>query len=278
MAHKTWFITGTSTGLGREWALAALERGDSVAGTARRREPAQRPGRDLRRADAPARARRHGPGRGVRCRGPCARAVRETRRRHQQRRLRTERRGGRGVGATGAGPVRHQLLRCTLGDPGCTALPARAGQRSHHSGLVRRRHHRGSTTQHLQRVEVGARGDERGPRRRGSWLRHLRRRSWSQAVTALRRQPPRTDAIPIAAYQPARERQQQMAAARAGSEGDPRATRAAILAIVDADKPPFRVLLGADLLQYVEATYASRLDTWRQWEPISVAAHDTPIV
>ena len=32
---KVWFITGTSRGFGREWALAALERGDRVAGTAR---------------------------------------------------------------------------------------------------------------------------------------------------------------------------------------------------------------------------------------------------
>src|SRR3954451_4868059 len=35
MANKTWFITGTSRGFGREWAKAALERGDRVAGTAR---------------------------------------------------------------------------------------------------------------------------------------------------------------------------------------------------------------------------------------------------
>ncbi|MFJ4657012.1 SDR family NAD(P)-dependent oxidoreductase [Nocardia sp. NPDC088792] len=32
---KVWFITGVSRGLGREWASAALERGDRVAGTAR---------------------------------------------------------------------------------------------------------------------------------------------------------------------------------------------------------------------------------------------------
>lgn len=32
---KTWFITGTSKGFGREWAEAALERGDRVAATAR---------------------------------------------------------------------------------------------------------------------------------------------------------------------------------------------------------------------------------------------------
>jgi NAD(P)-dependent dehydrogenase (short-subunit alcohol dehydrogenase family) len=34
MAVKTWFITGTSRGFGREWAIAALDRGDQVAATA----------------------------------------------------------------------------------------------------------------------------------------------------------------------------------------------------------------------------------------------------
>lgn len=33
---KNWFITGTSRGFGRQWAIAALERGDRVAATARR--------------------------------------------------------------------------------------------------------------------------------------------------------------------------------------------------------------------------------------------------
>src|SRR3954447_23820674 len=35
MTTKTWFITGASRGFGREWAIAALERGDRVAATAR---------------------------------------------------------------------------------------------------------------------------------------------------------------------------------------------------------------------------------------------------
>src|ERR1700737_5286914 len=35
MTEKVWFITGTSRGFGREWAIAALERGDKVAATAR---------------------------------------------------------------------------------------------------------------------------------------------------------------------------------------------------------------------------------------------------
>ncbi len=33
---KTWFITGASKGFGREWAEAALKRGDKVAATARK--------------------------------------------------------------------------------------------------------------------------------------------------------------------------------------------------------------------------------------------------
>ena len=35
MAEKIWFITGASRGFGREWTIAALERGDKVAATAR---------------------------------------------------------------------------------------------------------------------------------------------------------------------------------------------------------------------------------------------------
>ena len=35
MSARTWFITGSSRGFGREWAIAALERGDAVAATAR---------------------------------------------------------------------------------------------------------------------------------------------------------------------------------------------------------------------------------------------------
>ncbi|HEX4466479.1 MAG TPA: SDR family NAD(P)-dependent oxidoreductase, partial [Solirubrobacteraceae bacterium] len=35
MATKTWLITGTTRGFGREWAQAALARGDKVVATAR---------------------------------------------------------------------------------------------------------------------------------------------------------------------------------------------------------------------------------------------------
>jgi NAD(P)-dependent dehydrogenase (short-subunit alcohol dehydrogenase family) len=38
MAHRTWLITGSSRGFGRELASAALESGDNVVATARRPE------------------------------------------------------------------------------------------------------------------------------------------------------------------------------------------------------------------------------------------------
>ena len=59
-------------------------------------------------------------------------------------------------------------------------------------------------------------------------------------------------------------------------QGDPMATRAAILAVVDADEPPLRIIFGAGPLQMVTALYESRLATWRRWEDVSVAAHGTP--
>ena len=45
MTEKVWFITGTTTGLGREWAIAALDRGDRVAATARNVGSHRRPRR-----------------------------------------------------------------------------------------------------------------------------------------------------------------------------------------------------------------------------------------
>jgi hypothetical protein len=53
------------------------------------------------------------------------------------------------------------------------------------------------------------------------------------------------------------------------------ATRSAILEVVDADEPPLRIFFGAGALQTVEADYGRRLENWRKWEPVSVAAHGT---
>src|SRR5260370_4153967 len=58
--------------------------------------------------------------------------------------------------------------------------------------------------------------------------------------------------------------------------GDPAATAAAILKVVDADEPPLRLLLGSSLLPRIRQIYAERLDTWEKWAAVSNAAQGSP--
>ncbi|HYB35340.1 MAG TPA: SDR family NAD(P)-dependent oxidoreductase [Mycobacterium sp.] len=51
--------------------------------------------------------------------------------------------------------------------------------------------------------------------------------------------------------------------------GDPKAAGRALLEIVDAEKPPLRVLFGSDVLSRVADIYQQRLQTWRDWEAVS---------
>jgi NAD(P)-dependent dehydrogenase (short-subunit alcohol dehydrogenase family) len=57
--------------------------------------------------------------------------------------------------------------------------------------------------------------------------------------------------------------------------GDPTATRAAILQVVDAEKPPLRILFGRSL-DAVTDEYHQRLATWNEWQPVSLAAYGEP--
>lgn len=72
------------------------------------------------------------------------------------------------------------------------------------------------------------------------------------------------------AYADLRER---LSRSWADRPGDPAATRQAILAIVDAAKPPLRVFLGRAPLDVATRDYQSRLATWKEWQPLSAAAH-----
>jgi len=60
-------------------------------------------------------------------------------------------------------------------------------------------------------------------------------------------------------------------AARA-KRGDPKASSAAILKVVDAANPPLRLLLGNFASDYVKELYPQRLKTWAEWENIARAA------
>ena len=73
------------------------------------------------------------------------------------------------------------------------------------------------------------------------------------------------------AYDGVRERLYSRFAA-AGSQGSTPATAAAILALVDAEEPPLRLLLGAAPTEMVKQVYASRLATWAEWDAVSKAA------
>jgi NAD(P)-dependent dehydrogenase (short-subunit alcohol dehydrogenase family) len=75
---------------------------------------------------------------------------------------------------------------------------------------------------------------------------------------------------PLEAYDALRERQDQWRAGRA--PGDPASSAAAIMRVVDADPPPLRVFFGTAPLSIAEADYASRLETWREWQPVSELA------
>ncbi|MDX3383186.1 SDR family oxidoreductase [Streptomyces niveiscabiei] len=54
--------------------------------------------------------------------------------------------------------------------------------------------------------------------------------------------------------------------------GDPAATGAALLKVVDADNPPLRVFFGASPLQIVPQVYAERLKTWEEWADVATEA------
>ena len=58
-----------------------------------------------------------------------------------------------------------------------------------------------------------------------------------------------------------------------GNVGDPKATRSAILKVVDAEEPPLRVFFGKTPLASVSRDYESRLAMWNEWQPVSVEAY-----
>jgi NAD(P)-dependent dehydrogenase (short-subunit alcohol dehydrogenase family) len=75
------------------------------------------------------------------------------------------------------------------------------------------------------------------------------------------------------AYDAYREKAAEQRRSRAGNPGDPVATREAVLKVVDAEDPPLRIFFGNGPLTIATRDYESRLATWRDWESVSVAAH-----
>ncbi len=79
-------------------------------------------------------------------------------------------------------------------------------------------------------------------------------------------------ADPLPAYDNVRREATRMVAEFLGEPGDPTATRDAILRIVDAEAPPLRVIFGPAILRLVRSAYEQRLQIWEEWEPVTVQA------
>jgi NAD(P)-dependent dehydrogenase (short-subunit alcohol dehydrogenase family) len=275
MSAKVWFITGTSRGFGREWALAALERGDSVAATAR----------DVGSLDEIVAA--HGDAvlpisLDVTDREAAFAAVAQA---HQHF-------GRLDVIANNAGygqfgmveelseeEARAQIETNLFGALWVTqaALPFLRRQGSGHI---------------LQVSSIG--GISAFP---GIGMYHASKwglEGLSQAlaqevagfgikVTLIEPGGYSTDwggssakhATEIPAYDDVRT-QAATRPTRRGTPGDPVATRQAVLALVDSDDPPLRLFFGKTPLAIATADYESRLATWNEWQPLSVAAHGGP--
>ena len=79
------------------------------------------------------------------------------------------------------------------------------------------------------------------------------------------------DAIP--AYDELKKGFAEVRAKRLAKPGDPEATREAVLKVVDAEHPPLRIFFGDGPLAVAKADYESRIATWDEWEPVSIEAH-----
>jgi len=60
--------------------------------------------------------------------------------------------------------------------------------------------------------------------------------------------------------------------AAAGSGPGPEGVGPAILQLVDAEEPPLRVFFGEEASQWVPTVYQQRLETWAEWAHVSKAA------
>jgi NAD(P)-dependent dehydrogenase (short-subunit alcohol dehydrogenase family) len=84
--------------------------------------------------------------------------------------------------------------------------------------------------------------------------------------------PSSKTSAPLPAYAQFHEQVQEQRKKRIGTPGDPAASAAAVLELVDADEPPLRCFFGTAPLGIAKADYEQRLDTWEKWQPVAERA------
>jgi NAD(P)-dependent dehydrogenase (short-subunit alcohol dehydrogenase family) len=273
MAGKTWFLTGTSKGFGREWAIAALDRGDRVAATARDVATLKDLVDTYGDAILPLQL-------DVTDRDAAFARVREAQ----------EHFGRLDVVVNNAGyghfgmieelteqEVRTQIETNLFGPLWVTqaALPYLREQRSGHIIQV------SSIGGITAFGGIGAYHASKWGLEGFSQALAQEVAGFGISVTVIEPTGYDTDwagpsavhSTPKPAYDPERERANRARAQRNTKRGDPTATRAAILKLVDAETPPLRIFFGDGPLAVATADYESRLATWREWEWLSIEAH-----
>jgi NAD(P)-dependent dehydrogenase (short-subunit alcohol dehydrogenase family) len=270
---KTWFITGASRGFGKEWAIAALERGDTVAATARDPETLDHLVQQFGDKVLPIRL-------DVNDRDAVFAAVGAAHDRFGRLDVVVNNAGYGQFGMIeeiSEAEARAQFDTNVFGALFVTqaALPYLRAQGSGHF---------------LQVSSIGGISafPNIGIYNASKWALEAFSQSLAAEVadfgikvTIIEPGAFGTDwagssakhAEPNPAYDAFRAKAAEQRKARAGDPGDPVATRDAVLKVVDADEPPLRVFLGSVALGIAERDYESRLATWREWQPVSVAAH-----
>jgi NAD(P)-dependent dehydrogenase (short-subunit alcohol dehydrogenase family) len=272
VAPKVWFITGTSRGFGREWAIAALERGDSVAATAR----------DVASLDDLAAQfgdRLLALQLDVTDRGADFAAVRQAHERFGRLDVVVNNAGYGQFGMVeelSEDDARAQIETNLFGALWVTqaALPYLRAQGCGHIIQV-------SSIGGISAFpNVGAYHASKWGLEGISQALSQEVAGFGIKVTLVEPGGYDTDwagssarhAAPLADYDEFRQEAQRQRAARVSSPGDPVASRAAILQVVDAAEPPLRIFFGDGPLGIATRDYESRLATWRQWEPVSIEA------
>jgi len=272
---KTWFITGTSRGFGREWAIAALDRGDKVAATAR--DLASLHDLVAKYGDAILPIKLD-----VTDREAAFAAVSQAHERFGRLDVVVNNAGYGHFGMVeevSEAEIRAQLETNVLGALWVTqaALPYMRGQGSGHI---------------LQVSSIGGVSAFRntGAYHASKWALEGFSQSLAQEVaefgikvTLIEPAGYSTDwsgssakhSTPLPAYDNAREEAARSRAQRFSAPGNPVATREAILRIVDSENPPLRLFLGESPLRIAVADYGSRLSTWAQWQQVAVEAQGT---